>query len=169
MSITFMPAVVPEIVDSELPRDEPPPTTYEYACETCGVELHYAGKGRKPRFCPEHKKNAPKTTRTGSGQSAKLASQATDLILSLTDVIQISAIVAGFPETSEAIDEKQGLLREQVYQALLGNPNRSRSIIKMLGATTDLGLAIALGTFTAHVGSTAWNEFKEKREGHDDL
>lgn len=27
-----------------------------YRCETCGTALHYGGRGRKPRFCDEHKK-----------------------------------------------------------------------------------------------------------------
>lgn len=41
------------------PMDIPPPASdFDYACETCGKELTYGGRGRKPRFCAEHKKNA---------------------------------------------------------------------------------------------------------------
>lgn len=27
----------------------------DLACEVCGIELHYAGRGRKPRYCADHK------------------------------------------------------------------------------------------------------------------
>lgn len=40
--------------------------TPEYACIECGKELRYGGRGRKPKYCDEHKKNAPKGTRTSS-------------------------------------------------------------------------------------------------------
>ncbi len=33
-------------------------TRYEYACETCGIEVFYSGRGRKPKFCADHKKTA---------------------------------------------------------------------------------------------------------------
>jgi hypothetical protein len=162
--ITFTKADAP--TETELPEDEKPETTYEYACETCGTELHYGGRGRKPRFCDAHKKNAPKNG-TGSrskGQAVALAAQATDLIINVTDVLQVGAFMAGYTDTAEAIDDKQPLLRERVYAALLANPARSRSIIKILGGTTDLGLAIALGTFATNIGAVAWNEYKEKRD-----
>jgi hypothetical protein len=35
-----------------------PPTEGGDHCERCGVALHYAGKGRHPRFCDEHKPGA---------------------------------------------------------------------------------------------------------------
>lgn len=35
-------------------------------CEVCGVQLDYSGKGRKPRFCADHKQ-----TRTASGAAPR--------------------------------------------------------------------------------------------------
>lgn len=34
-------------------------------CETCGMPLHYGGRGRKPRFCDEHKPNRKAVDSTG--------------------------------------------------------------------------------------------------------
>ncbi len=44
-------------VDESLPDDftPPPGTPTGYACEVCGVELTYGGRGRKPKRCDEHK------------------------------------------------------------------------------------------------------------------
>lgn len=43
--------------------------TPEYACEVCGKELIYGGRGRKPTRCDEHKRNAGKTTGGNGGTS----------------------------------------------------------------------------------------------------
>lgn len=44
------------------PADDAPPIgDYEHACVVCGVELTYAGRGRKPKYCAEHKPTAAKS------------------------------------------------------------------------------------------------------------
>lgn len=170
MSLDFIPTLVPtDEVTADPLQDEKPATAYEYACGTCGKELFYAGKGRKPKFCDEHKKNAPKSGVSKSrGASTQLAAQATDLIINVTDVLQVAALASGFEDTADAIEDKQAVLRERVYSALLANPTRCRSIIKLLGGTTDLGLAIAIGTFAANIGATAFNEYKAKRRDKEE-
>lgn len=50
-----------------LPDDIAPPV--EYSCEVCGEELFYGGRGRKPKFCDEHKKNRPPTSATRTTRS----------------------------------------------------------------------------------------------------
>lgn len=50
----------------------PAPTrVYEYACEVCGTELTYGGRGRKPKRCAEHKsgsRSSGKTVTSGTGK-----------------------------------------------------------------------------------------------------
>ena len=123
----------------------------------------FRSKGRKPRFCDDHKKNAPKGGSKARGATPQLAAQATDLIINITDILQVTAFASGYEDTADAIEDKQPVLRERVYAALLTNPARCRSIIKILGGTTDLSLAIALGTFVANIATTAFNEYKDKK------
>lgn len=44
------------------PEPTPGPVSDDLTCEVCGKALSYSGKGRKPKFCDEHK-----TTRATSG------------------------------------------------------------------------------------------------------
>lgn len=48
--------------DPFISNDEAP-----YRCEVCGTSLTYGGRGRKPRFCAEHKKGG---TTTSNGKKA---------------------------------------------------------------------------------------------------
>ena len=41
----------------------------DLTCTVCGVTFPYAGRGRKSLYCPEHRVNAPKQTRTSSARS----------------------------------------------------------------------------------------------------
>jgi hypothetical protein len=165
VTIEFSEVAVP---DTAPPTDDAPPTAFEYACQTCGVELHYAGKGRKPRFCAEHKKNAPKGGVRSKGQNAQLAAQASDTIVQYTHLLAIGCTLTGYTDTEEAISDRQELLRVQCYEALVTNPARARAIIKLGGGSSDLGLAMAIGMFATAVGSTAMNEYKDKRKAREE-
>lgn len=59
---------------------------YEYSCEVCGTELHYGGRGRKPRFCDEHKRSN-RSASSGGRSSGKnidtLISQIQDIYLTI--------------------------------------------------------------------------------------
>jgi hypothetical protein len=148
-----------------IPQDEKPDNTYEYACEVCGVELFYSGRGRKPRFCEEHKKKGSTSTRKKVGvKNEQLAAQATELIVGITDVMQVGCILISYIETATTISDAQPRLREQVYAALLSNPARAQSIINLLGKSADAGLIVALGSFALTCGAAGFNEFRNNRD-----
>lgn len=49
------------------PQTFPPTDDAPFRCEVCGTSLIYAGRGRRPRFCAEHKtKGAAASARTGT-------------------------------------------------------------------------------------------------------
>lgn len=51
-----------DLIDPQKPftsTDEAP-----YRCETCGVSLRYSGRGRKPKYCAEHKAGGKSTPGT---------------------------------------------------------------------------------------------------------
>jgi hypothetical protein len=65
--------IKPEEVETFRQADSVPPIgDFEYACEVCGVELKYGGRGRKPKFCADHKSgnksNGPTVSRTARWQ-----------------------------------------------------------------------------------------------------
>lgn len=49
-------------------------------CLTCGVPLEYGGRGRRPKYCSEHKKNASATSpASNSGNLAALETAIADM------------------------------------------------------------------------------------------
>ena len=52
------------------PADATEPS-FDYSCEMCGTELVYGGRGRKPRFCAEHKTGS-KVQPTGKGRKTNV-------------------------------------------------------------------------------------------------
>ena len=158
--------------------DSKPPISHELVCEKCGTELVYSGRGRKPKFCPEHRPGGLKLLQGGQGgnsgtpktkgANASLAGQATDIILQWTDIMALVCMMTGLTATEAAIHERQGTLREQLYASLLTNPARCRSIINVGSRSSDFGFFMALGMFAAGVGSTAFVEIKEKVTSEED-
>ena len=71
---------MPDFTSSTIPDDEPAPEwldkaeTPDLSCESCGTPLVYQGRGRKPRFCAEHKPSAPKRASVPRGSSSDVAS-----------------------------------------------------------------------------------------------
>ncbi len=73
--MTLLTEPTPELVSTPIPDDvfdvadnatnDTLPITL--ACEVCGTPLSYAGKGRKPRFCAEHKPGRGTATRASRG------------------------------------------------------------------------------------------------------
>lgn len=65
----------------EIPEaGNPVSTSSTLACETCGTPLEYGGRGRKPRFCDEHKPSRGK----GTGSSARSSAVVDRAISELT-------------------------------------------------------------------------------------
>lgn len=63
--ITFSPADIPPGADETDARETSTSAPGEdLSCETCGTPLQYGGRGRRPRFCNEHK--PPRQSRTGT-------------------------------------------------------------------------------------------------------
>jgi len=107
---------VSELIEPQSqPLDVPPPVSdFDYACETCGKELTYAGRGRKPRFCKEHKANAasrpamPRVSRSQKWQqplSEALTAQfaAVGLLVYSFEQFDGQCIIQGSPNLSASL------------------------------------------------------------------
>ena len=54
------PTVIEEVPQDVTDEPSPPVTGGDPLCEVCGEAIPYAGRGRRPRFHPEHRPTAPR-------------------------------------------------------------------------------------------------------------
>lgn len=78
----------PGASSSSGPSDTPPS---DLTCETCGVGLYYAGRGRKPRFCEDHKTSSSKASGSTTGtKRGKVSDQElNDAVSNLSDLYDL--------------------------------------------------------------------------------
>lgn len=159
---------VPIFSDEKVPRDEPAVTGPEFSCETCGKELTYAGRGRKPKYCEEHRKGGNSGGKgkrvTGLGQNAQLAAQAAEALIQVNGLLSIGLMLAQMPVTAETLKTAEDGFREQAYNALLTDPALCKTILK--GGTTSgkVSLLIAYGMLGAAVAPVGVMEFRQRQE-----
>jgi hypothetical protein len=104
--------ILPESVS--IPADDDAP---DLACEVCGVPLVYAGRGRKPKYCEDHKpKSGPRLATGGSvprasGKDARLRQDLTTMLggvgmaLMLVETYDGLVIMDRTPATVDALME----------------------------------------------------------------
>jgi len=164
----------PVFEDVTIPRDSVPPVTdVEYPCEVCGNEAGpYVGRGRKPKYCPDHKRTVVakrSTAPRATGTNDTLARQATEALCQINGFLTIGAMFAGMPATAGAIAGAEDGFREQTYTALLTDPDLCRSILKAGVKSGKIALVISYLMFGAAVVPTAALELKAKKEAREAL
>jgi hypothetical protein len=143
----------------------PPVFDVEYPCEVCGREAGpYAGRGRKPKRCPEHKRgssssSAPKT----KGNNAVLAGQAADNLAQLNNILAFGSMAVGMNATASAIASANDGFRSAAYEALVTDPALCRSILRAGKSGGKVALAMAYMMFGVNVIPVAKMELDEKR------
>jgi len=152
------------------PRDltdaVPEVTGVEYPCEVCGKEAGpYGGRGRKPKRCSEHKKQASRATSTTKvrGTNADLAAQATEALCSIDGMAALGARIIGFTNTAETIEEADEVFRLRVHAALLNSPDTARKILRYGSKAGDSALFIAIGLHIATILPVFMTEAKVKK------
>ena len=142
MSFTFT-----EEYDGSVSNSDVVPDTHdvEYPCEVCGREAGpYSGRGRKPKFCSEHKR---KTTTSGpkvKGADAALAAKAAEALCQLNTIGAMLAMTAGYWSTGKAITAtNDNGFREQAYNALLTDPELCKRILSAGTTSGKISLSIA--------------------------
>lgn len=164
--LVFMDDVPPDI-----PADPPPdhtgspdaqPETDSLACQVCGKGLTYAGRGRKPKFCDEHRgnKSGTGTTRKSSTGNERLAQQATESLVQLNRITGMGLRLLGLPESGNMIAFCEEGFREQAYAALLTDPGLCRQLLSVGGMSGKTALIIAYGMLGAQVAPIANHEIR---------
>lgn len=154
---------VPVPSENNSPMDDAPPSTHEYACLTCGTELHYGGKGRKPKYCDAHKPSRSPSRRTTGPKNEQLAAQATEALIQINGLASLGLLIAGLPLTATAIDNAKDGLREQLHAALITDPALCRTILRAGSGSAKLSLAVAYGMLAVSVVPVGVAEVRAKR------
>ena len=157
-ALTFESVEVPaEAKEDVSPHDGP-------ACMVCGTPLEYSGRGRKPKYCDEHKKSgARKNVRSSSAKNERLAAQATDALMQINGIGAMSCMLLGMPLTAGAITSAEEGLREQVHAALITDPDLAAKILSAGTHSAKVSLVIAYGMFAAAVVPVAVMEGKTRK------
>lgn len=142
----------------------PPVLDIEYPCDVCGREAGpYSGRGRKPRKCPEHKRNSNSSAPKTRGNNAVLAGQAVDALCQLNAFAGIGLMMTGYHATAGALAEREEAFREQAYAALVTDPTLCRMILRAGTTSGKVSLIIAYAMLGAGIAPTAILEFKTKK------
>jgi len=162
---------LPDFDTVDIPLDEAPPANFEYACQNCGTELHYSGKGRKPKWCDKHKSGGNSTGTRVAKSGARnntLALQAAAALTQVNSLIAVGLMVApkpfSFPLTASALAGAEEGFNEAAYNALITDPKLCQTILKAGGTSGKIALLIAYGMLAGAVAPVAVGEFKANRE-----
>jgi len=151
--------------------DELPPSNYEYACEVCGKEIFYGGRGRKPKYCEEHKtsKSSKSSGKTKiSGQGTQLAAQATEALVQLNGLFSMGLTLVKLPMTAGALNDAQDGFRESTYNALLTDPELCRTILRVGSTSGKVALMISYSMLIAAVAPVGVLEYKLVQQAKKD-
>jgi len=151
------------------------PETFESDTDVCeypgctNPKAEYAGRGRRPRFCDEHKgaKAASKaSTSKRVGAPTKEAKQAATVLSQYNGMIAALLMIPNpwlhLPATASAIAAADEGFEEQAARALSTDPKLCRLINKSGSTSGIVGLLMAYGMLGAAVAPVAITEVREK-------
>jgi len=159
---------------SNVTRDETPPQEFEYSCVVCGTEIFYGGRGRKPKYCDEHRTgNSPNKESTRhktkvTGGPAQLAAQATEALIQVNGLVSILLMVFKMPMTASAIAVANDAFRESTYAALLTDQELCRTILKAGTTSGKIALLISYAMLAAAVVPVGILEFIENQKAKEE-
>lgn len=140
----------------------------EFSCEVCGVELTYGGRGRKPKFCDEHKRtNTTRRSSTSGMGNEKLAAAALDVLVQGNNILAMCAMLAQLYGTASAISEREDAFRVQALEALKMDPGLCRTILKAGATGGKAALAVAYGMMLLSIAPVTIGELKAKKEARE--
>lgn len=149
---------VDEVPDDLKPIDDEP----EYACQVCGIALEYAGRGRKPKYCAEHKPGASTKSRTPA-RANDTAALAASVLAQMNGYLGLGLMIFGLPLTATEINKANEQFRELAYEALLLDSKLSKRIVSAGGKSAGVALSMAYATLTVNVAPVAMQELKQRK------
>lgn len=148
--------------------DAPPPfeTEAEYVCLTCGTAIEYSGRGRKPKYCDQHKRRASTAgnrSASGTSNNEKLAAMAVDVLCQGNAAVTVGLMFMRLNRTASAVAERDDPFRVQAYEALKLDPALCKLILKGGASSGKVALVVAYAMMAASVAPVLIEEMKERR------
>jgi len=160
------------MTDVEVPDEIP--GKYEYACGVCGKELTYGGRGRKPKFCDDHKAGTGKPRAKGGARNDALAMEAANALSQLNALIGVTLMVpalpilgdnpAYLPNTALAIAKADEGFNAAAFSALQTDPALCKMILRVGSASGKIALVVAYGMLAGAVVPIGIDEYKERKK-----
>jgi hypothetical protein len=145
MTDTIMPDLTVTFLDNVPESGNPGPSDI-LACETCGEPLTYGGRGRKPRFCPEHRRNKSATgTGARSGSTVALVERAVSELSSAYRLASLGISKFVDPTSGSVVAEKADALAESWRPLLETNKKLRDAFAKTESAAAYLPLIAVHG------------------------
>lgn len=150
-----------ESFDTGIPTDTPPAVSDDPLCQVCGAGLTYSGRGRKPKFCDEHKTSSGSPRKQSSGGSSVDAAMAS--LEFFEDLFTIPLLMMS-PTAAQEWVKNLGPLRVKNRAILAGNPQLCKSIAKTSSKVSPYMLLGSYGYALAPVAKTVLNDMRVKKE-----
>lgn len=131
------------VTDVPIP-EETAPTTDDLTCEICGTALTYAGRGRKPKFCDDHKPSGSrsKTTKTTSSRASKDERMRQELTATL-GTIGVAVMAVNTYDGLVVID-KSADVSDALMELAAHNPRVRKALEQMLEVSVWAAVATAV-------------------------
>lgn len=125
------------VTDDDNDETSPPEST-DLACEVCGTPLVYAGRGRKPKRCAEHKSSGSSAgslggPRGGAGRGSASVEQAVATLGNLYDAVGLAFLLASTEDYPAATiwTAQVPELQTRNRQILQGDPELVKAINRL--------------------------------------
>lgn len=135
-------------------------------CRECGKALIYGGRGRKPKYCDEHKKSrggASKPRGVASGSDAAIAAEVLTQVNNLIAITLMSPLVK-LPVTGEALSDASEGFKPKAQAALAQSPALAKAIARAGGISGSAALVLAYGQLAMMITPIATMEMGGRRE-----
>lgn len=136
MSIDFEDVTIPDDVSDVAGEST------DLACEVCGRPLTYSGKGRKPKFCDEHKRGTSSAS-TGNATVRRSNKDVESALATMDNIYDL--LFFGFGMVSETAASmwlpRRAQLQQQNRQLFISDPGLCRRV-NALGAKGGTGAFI---------------------------
>lgn len=162
-----------EIADTDIPADVSA-VNPEFVCQEpgCNVALTYGGRGRKPKYCDDHKRKSGASKAPATGSASAQGKQAAAVLVQLNGLVCMGLMVAPMPfrlpTTASAIAAANDEFERQAALALTSDPALAKLILKGGAASGKMALVIAYGMLAGAVAPVAVLEYKANRESRAD-
>jgi hypothetical protein len=148
MTIAFQAAEFPpdEITPESASAPEPTPVDGELTCAVCGKPLTYAGRGRKPKFCDDHR-TGNGARKAGMGTAPARATKNEKMRRELTSTLGLIGVGL------MAVEPYDGLVvldrAEATVDALMDVAEHNPRVRKVLESMIEVSVWGALGAAVA--------------------